>query len=106
MPNILAGVQSIERSLSRLIADVKKSEQNLHREVDDLERETSPSHVIQATTTGTKGNSKSIVRLKSDKLEKTKALRLAQQVGGGRMLGKQGSMRRSSAGSYCSEAVR
>lgn len=71
----------MERSLTRLIADVRKTEQTLRREVDDLERETSPSHVVQNVTSGTRGG-KSLVKLKSEKLEKTRALRLAQADAG------------------------
>ncbi len=52
LPSIVAGIASIERGLTRLMADVKKTEAQLSKEVDDLERETSPSHVIQATTVG------------------------------------------------------
>ena len=82
MPSISAGVQGVERSISRLIADVKKSEAQLRKDVEDLERESNPSYVAAQQSSGIK-STKSIVKIKSEKLEKSKALRLAVQVRGG-----------------------
>ena len=82
----MSGVQVIERSLSRLIVEVKKTEQELRLEVEGLERETSPGYIAtqqQASPPGKK-KSKSVFQLKSEKLEKSKALRLAVQVRDGR----------------------
>lgn len=71
----------MERSVARLIADVKQTEATLRREVEELERQCSPSHINapQAASGGTK-TTKSIVKLKAERLEKSKALRLAVQV--------------------------
>ena len=40
LPHVQSLMQSIERSLTRLITDVKSSEQILKREVDELESQT------------------------------------------------------------------
>lgn len=41
MPNIQSLVQAAERTIGRLISDMRKTESNLKRDVEDLERETS-----------------------------------------------------------------
>ena len=59
--------------------------------MEELERESSPGYAAAqqaaAAAAGlrvpSKGSSKSIVKIKSDKLEKSKALRVAVQVGEG-----------------------
>jgi len=75
-------VEGVERSLSRLIGEVKKTELELRKDVEDLERESSPSYIAthQASSASVKKSSRSAFQMKSDKLEKSKALRLATQV--------------------------
>ena len=81
LPRIASGVKVIERSLSRLIVEVKKTEQELRQEVEGLERESSPGYIAtQQVPSPGKKKTKSVFQLKSEKLEKSKALRLAVQV--------------------------
>ncbi|GAX74205.1 hypothetical protein CEUSTIGMA_g1654.t1 [Chlamydomonas eustigma] len=86
LPSIASSVQGIERSVLRLIGDVRKAEANLRRDVDDLERESNPMLVAAANSAGAKAlgksSNKSLVRIKQEKLEKIKALRMAVQDAG------------------------
>ncbi|KXZ49087.1 hypothetical protein GPECTOR_23g2 [Gonium pectorale] len=74
--NILVAV---ERSLLRLIGDVKKNCDWLTKEVAELERETNPV-MAAAHPPGANGKpGRSMLKAKTEKLEKSKALRQAQQ---------------------------
>ncbi|GLC41774.1 hypothetical protein PLESTM_001238200 [Pleodorina starrii] len=68
---------AVERSLQRLIGDVRKNAEWLTKEVAELERETNPV-LAAAHPTGNKPG-RSILKAKTEKLEKSKALRQAQQ---------------------------
>eukprot|EP00201_Polytomella_parva_P019465 CAMPEP_0175041300 /NCGR_PEP_ID=MMETSP0052_2-20121109/1829_1 /TAXON_ID=51329 ORGANISM="Polytomella parva, Strain SAG 63-3" /NCGR_SAMPLE_ID=MMETSP0052_2 /ASSEMBLY_ACC=CAM_ASM_000194 /LENGTH=471 /DNA_ID=CAMNT_0016303781 /DNA_START=98 /DNA_END=1509 /DNA_ORIENTATION=- len=61
---------SVESSLNRLVVDVRKNESWLRREVDELDREMSPSAALKPN--------RSILKVKTERLEKGKALRQAQ----------------------------
>lgn len=64
-------IHNVERSLLRLAGEVRKNEAWLRREVEELERETAPGAVLKPGRTA--------MKVKTEKLEKQKALRQAQQ---------------------------
>ncbi|PNH03664.1 Dynein heavy chain 7, axonemal [Tetrabaena socialis] len=75
---------AVERSLLRLIGDVKKNCEWLTKEVAELERETNPVMAAAHPPGGAGGGhgkpGRSILKAKTEKLEKSKALRQAQQA--------------------------
>ncbi|KAG2482389.1 hypothetical protein HYH03_018685 [Edaphochlamys debaryana] len=71
---------AVERCLVRLIGDVKKNCEWLTKEVAELERETNPVTAAAHHAAGHGGKpGRSMLKAKTEKLEKSKALRQAQQ---------------------------
>eukprot|EP00798_Chlamydomonas_sp_ICE-L_P026384 gene26384-17477_t len=65
-------VLMVDRTLSRLVADLKKGEAHLKRELEELDLEL----INGCGSTSTNPASKNLIKLKQEKLEKTKELRI------------------------------
>ncbi|KAL6758221.1 hypothetical protein V8C86DRAFT_2601031 [Haematococcus lacustris] len=87
MPEVANLTSAVERSITRLFADVRKAEAVLQRQVDELDQQVSNAgHPVSAlggqgaATVGKGPPPKSIVKLRAERLERFRALRQVQQV--------------------------